>query len=250
LVHHTWNNERGDIDTHPMLAESWQWNDDSTSITLNLRDDVYWSDSIQVTAEDVVFCFDAYSHPDVQSRMYGIFTKFLTDENNHIIIDSVFKIENPYRLTINFLPGYAPSLFDLDLSVIPKHIFKDIDRKEYPAADFNFSPVTNGPFKLNKWERNEFISLTANKKSFLYDDEAVSEIIFKVVPDYNSRLTQLKNGEIDLLNEINPKDAVELKNISEIKIQNVEGREVEYVAWNNIDPELFRNGKTVPHKLF
>lgn len=250
LVYHTWNNERGDIDTHPMLANSWEWNDDSTSITLNLRDDVYWSDSIKVTAEDVVFSFDAYSHPDVQSRMYGLFTKFLTDEDNHIMIDSVFKIENPHRLTIKFLPGYASSLFEIDLPIIPKHIFEGIDRKEYSTAGFNNAPVTNGPFKLNKWERNEFISLTANKENFLYDNKGINEIIFKIVPDYNSRLTQLKSDEIDLLNEINPKDAEELKNNSNLVTQTVEGREVEYIAWNNIDPELAGKGKSVPHKLF
>ena len=62
-MQHEWNDKKGDMDTFPMLAKSWEWNNDSSSITLYLRDDVKWSDGQQFTANDVVFSFDVYSDP-------------------------------------------------------------------------------------------------------------------------------------------------------------------------------------------
>ena len=53
LVDFTWDDEKGNIKASPMLAESWQWSNDSSSITFKLRDDVYWSDGKKFNAEDV-----------------------------------------------------------------------------------------------------------------------------------------------------------------------------------------------------
>lgn len=84
LVQHDWNYQKGDMDTYPMLAKSWQWSSDSSSITLNLRDDVKWSDGQPFTANDVVFSFDLYSDPQIQSKLYGSFKNFYVDSLQHI----------------------------------------------------------------------------------------------------------------------------------------------------------------------
>ena len=77
LVEHEWNNVKGELDTFPMLAKTWEWNKDSSSIILYLRNDVIWSDGQQFTANDVVFSFDVYSDPMVQSKLYGTFKIFI-----------------------------------------------------------------------------------------------------------------------------------------------------------------------------
>ena len=59
-----------------MLAESWQINKDSNYITLNLRDNLYWSDGKPITVDDIIFSFDIYSDPKVNSRLYGLFDNF------------------------------------------------------------------------------------------------------------------------------------------------------------------------------
>jgi ABC-type transport system substrate-binding protein len=62
-----------------MIAESWQWSDDSSYIKFNLRDDIYWSDGEQLTTDDVIFSYDVYSDPEVQSRLFGTFDYFYSD---------------------------------------------------------------------------------------------------------------------------------------------------------------------------
>jgi peptide/nickel transport system substrate-binding protein len=68
LVQYEWNDAEGGLDASPMLAEKWEWADDSSSIILYLRRDVQWSDGRIFNAEDVVFSFDVYSDPKVESR--------------------------------------------------------------------------------------------------------------------------------------------------------------------------------------
>lgn len=246
-----WNENKGDVEAFPMLAEKWQWNSDSTSIDIYLRNDAKWSDGKTVSAYDVVYSFDIYSDQQVQSRFYGMFKNFYHFENGEVDLEKTFAVKDSFHLIINFLPDKVISLFDLAFPVIPKHIYENINRGEIQTAEINFNPVTNGAYKLKKWERNQFIILEANRECFLYDDEMIKEIIFKVTPDYNSALTQLKKGEIDFTEDIRPSDAKQLSNQKNLKLASVKGRQYDYVGWNNIDGKYFSETKKVkPHKFF
>ncbi len=246
-----WNENKGDVEAFPMLAEKWQWNSDSTSIDIYLRNDAKWSDGKTVSAYDVVYSFDIYSDQQVQSRFYGMFKNFYHFENGEVDLEKTFAVKDSFHLIINFLPDKVISLFDLAFPVIPKHIYENINRSEIQTAEINFNPITNGAYKLKKWERNQFIILEANRECFLYDDEMIKEIIFKVTPDYNSALTQLKKGEIDFTEDIRPSDAKQLSNQKNLKLASVKGRQYDYVGWNNIDGKYFSETKKVkPHKFF
>ena len=251
LIKHKWDWEKGDIESEPMLAKSWEWNNDSSAITLNLRDDVEWSDGVKFTTDDVVYSFDLYSDPVVQSYMYGGFENFYTDKNNHVLIDKTFEIFPPNKIVIKFKPGSTPTLFNIDFPIIPKHVFEKIDRKSIPNSDINFNPVTNGPFKLKRWEKNQYIILEKNPKSFLTTSKMIGELVFKVVPEYTSRINQLKTGELDLTEFIKTDDLDDLKKIESLNLENVKGREYDYIGWSNIDRNTFNtNNKIKPNFLF
>ncbi|MFA6597066.1 MAG: ABC transporter substrate-binding protein [Ignavibacteriaceae bacterium] len=251
LVKHSWDNKTGDLKTEPMLATSWEWNGDSSAITLDVRDDVKWSDGVPLTLDDVIFSFDVYSDPLVESYLYGSFKCFNTDKDEHIIASKTFEELSRTKLKITFAPGSVPSLYNLDFPIVPKHIFEKIPRKEFATAKENFAPVTSGPFTLEKWEKNQAIILKANPKSFLYKEGTINRIIFKVIPEYNARLTQLKNGEVDLAEYLKPENVSELKKLGTLNIASLKGREYDYLGWNNLDPALYKaNHKIVPNKFF
>lgn len=251
MIQHGWDEEKGEITSQPLLAKSWEWNSDTSSVTIDLRDDVKWSDGEKLTAEDVVFSFDIFSDPVINSKLFGSFQKFYTDTSGHILLDKSFEVLSPYKLVINFKPHIHPTLFNIDLQILPKHVLAKINRKDVATAEINFKPVSNGPYKLERWDKNQSIILKADSGSFLFHKGIIGKIIFKIVPDYNSRLTQLKKGEIDLTELIKPEDAPALKNDKNIVIVPVKGREYEYVGWNNIDPDAFNNKHVfVPNKFF
>jgi peptide/nickel transport system substrate-binding protein len=246
-----WNEQKGDVDAYPMLAEKWDWNSDSTSVELFLRKDLKWSDGKTISAYDVVYSFDIYSDPQVQSRFYGMFKNFYHFEDGRIDLEKTFSVVDSFHLKINFLPEKVISVFDLAFPVIPKHIYEKLKRSEIQTAEINFNPVTSGPYKLKKWERNQYIVLEANKNCYLYDKGMINQIIFKVVPDYNSVITQLKKGEVDLAEDIQPSDAKQLSLQKNLNISSVKGRQYDYIGWNNIDAKYFsEKGKIKPHKFF
>lgn len=246
-----WNEKKGDVEAFPMLADSWQWNSDSTSIDIYLRKDAKWSDGKTISAYDVIYSFDIYSDREVQSRFYGMFKNFYHNEFGEINAEKTFAVKDSFHLIINFLPDKVISLFDLAFPIIPKHIYEKLNRSKVQTAEINFNPVTSGPYKLKKWERNQFIILEADKNSFLYDDNMIGEVIFKIIPDYNSILTQLKKGEVDFAEDFRPSDAKQLSAQKNLKLASVKGRQYDYVGWNNIDGKYFFETKKIrPHKLF
>ncbi len=251
LVKYEWSDEKNDLIPSPMLAKNWEWNSDSTQITFYLRDDVYWSDGKKFTADDIIFSFDVYSDPAVQSKLYGTFSEFYTNDENHIDVEKTFEVSNAYKLSINFPADATPTLFDVEFPIIAKHAFEGIKRENFQTSEQNFKPITNGPFKLVKWERNQAVILAVNPSSYLYSFDSIKEIVFKIIPDYSARLTQLGKGEIDLMEDLKPEDAALVADDPNLRIETVKGREYDYIGWNNIDPQkLKENGEVVPHPLF
>ncbi|MCJ7554446.1 MAG: ABC transporter substrate-binding protein, partial [Ignavibacteriaceae bacterium] len=157
LLRINWNEIKGDLDVEPWLADSWEWSDDSLSLKFFLRDDVKWSDGIKVTAEDVAYSFDLYSNPQVQSKFYGTFEKLYLNEDLSVDMSKSIEVIDSFTVKINFIPNKNVKLTNVILPIIPKHIFEKYEYDEIPTADINFNPVTCGPYRLKKWERNEMI---------------------------------------------------------------------------------------------
>lgn len=251
LVKYTWDEKKGDLNAEPMIAKSWLWEKDSSAITLELREDINWSDGIKLTADDIMFSFDLYSDPLVQSYLYGTFKNFYCDKENHIDAAKTFQKISDYKLKINFIPKSLPTLYCLDFPIIPKHIFEKLDRKNIVNAEENFKPVSSGAFAFDKWEKNHVIVLKKNNSSYLKNEGNVERLYFKIVPEYTSRLAQLKKGEVDLIEDVKADDIKELNTAGTFTVVPVKGREYDYIGWNNLDPESFaKQKKIIPNKFF
>lgn len=251
LVQHRWDNSKSNIVSYPMAAESWSWNNDSTELTLQLRDDILWTDKEKFTTEDVIYSFDLYSDPAVNSRLLGTFDNFYTEDNQHIDINKSFEIISPTKIIMKFRPHSNPNLFDIGVPLLPKHILEKYKRSDLPTAEFNFKPVSNGPFKLKNWDRNSAIILTSDSTSFLYDKQNISELIFKIIPDYNSRISQLRSGEVDLLEDIKSEDANNFKKLKGFSVGPIKGRQYDFIGLSNIDNEEYNRTKIIrPHPIW
>ncbi len=246
-----WDYKTGDIVNYPRLAKSWKWNKDSTSVTIFLNKKAFWSDGKPVTANDVVFTYDLYSNPVVQSRYYGDFKNFFTDSTGHIILKKTFDIVNPHELIIHLKKNSIPNYNDLTHPILPEHIFGKINRKNLVTAEKDIKPVGSGPYMLDKWIKNQAIILKANKKSIFYVAGEPNELIFKIVPDYSTRLEQLRSGEVDFVPEVKADDLPSLLKEKFLIFGAVKGRDYDYIGWNNIDPKVYsRTKKFVPNKFF
>lgn len=246
LLDFRWNKDRGELDLYPMIAKSWQWSADSSHIKFYLRDDIYWSDGHQLTASDVVFSYDIFSDPQVQSRLSGTFDYLFTDTTGYVITEQSFKIISPFEFEMYFTEHSVPDLVKIVIPIIPEHIFSNVSRDQLSSHESSFNPVSSGAYKLKKWDKNQSIILEADSNSFLFTSGQAAELAFKVVPDYTSRILQLKRGDIDLVELVKVEDMSELKAAGNLTLVTLIGREYDYIGWSNVDP----NDPSIPHKLF
>ena len=250
LFEYHWDSTAGEIYPVPMIAEKWNWAPDSSSLDIQIRKGLKWSDGIDLTIDDIIHSFDIYSQPDAGSRMYGGFDKFFLTENGAVDPEKSFERLENGGLRIKFVPESKPTYYDLDFPILPYHYFKNISFDKISADSFNISPITSGPYKLKEWYRGQYIKLEADTNSYLITRESVRELIFKIVPDYSSRLNQLVTGEIDLMEDIKTADLQMLQSQNNLKSASVKGREYDYFGWNHLNPTAFRKGSEEPNKLF
>ena len=49
LIQTKWNKDKGEMEPFPLIAKSWVWSADSSSIKFFMRDGIYWSDGQKLT---------------------------------------------------------------------------------------------------------------------------------------------------------------------------------------------------------
>ena len=176
----------------PELAKRWESGANRRKITFTLRSDVYWSDGVPVTAEDVAFTFRQETNPALGWIL----------QSQKEMIDSVIVV-NDTIVTFYYSKYYPYQLTDANEGfIIPAHVLRNLPAEAWKTTLFNKTPVTNGPYRLKKWMRQQAIELEANPNYFRKGFPKIKHVLFKVVSDASVRLSQIKNGEIDILEEI------------------------------------------------
>ncbi len=211
------------VNFRPKLADRWEFGPDSLSVTFFLRRDVVWADDVPVTAEDVRFTWELQIDT-------------LVAWPNRTVKDRIRDVEliDDHTVKFHFTNRYLYQLMDAnDGVVLPKHILKDVPRDQFRASEFGRRPVGNGPFRLARWEPDQFIELERNP---LYYEEGLprlKSVVFRIVPEMMTLVTQLEAGEIDCLESL-PVDAVsDIKaNHPDIEIFTYMSRHQVFIAWN------------------
>ncbi|MFK7929104.1 MAG: ABC transporter substrate-binding protein, partial [Myxococcota bacterium] len=217
----------------PSLYQSWDWSEDSLSLTMTLNESFTWADGKPVTAEDVAFAYELVADKDVASPRLGYTDKFAAPP----------EVLAPNKIKFSWTePGdRITRLAEASAYHVPKHLLTDAERSGLRTHALTTAPVVDGPFVMTKREPNAYFTLEPNPK-FTGPDEMKAKlkiVRFEIIPEYQTRLLKLKKGEIDLADGIAVKDADELrKNNPELKIVSRGYRFMDYIAWNLNDPRF------------
>lgn len=212
----------------PHLAESWEASDDGLTWTFHLREDVAWHDGVPFTAEDVKFTLDAVLDPATGS----------SKRSNFLIINEVVVVD-PYTVEMRMNAPWAalPAFFGTRLLIAPKHLLDGQNLQE--TTEFNrFRPIGTGPFRMVRNEVANYIELEANPDYFRGAPH-VDRLFFKIVPDSNARLAQLRTGELDFVLLDYPQ-APSLRNVPGIRIES-DYRSLWYALHLNTKFEFFQD---------
>lgn len=167
----------------PDLAETWEISDDQLTYTFKLRQDAIWQDGEPVTAEDVKFTFDQIKNPKTNTPISGEFN-----------VIKLVEATAEYEIKMTLYKPFPPLLDKLKIGIVPVHL---LHGEDFNTTKFNQYPIGNGPFKIKKWDANHVITLERNEE-YYGPSPNLDEIVFTTVPDANTRILQLKTGEIDL----------------------------------------------------
>jgi len=84
----------------PNIAESYSFSDDGLTMTINLRKGIKWSDGVDFTADDVMYCFD---YEIANTELNPAFAAWLTVEGEPV---TATKIDD-YTVQLNFPAPYG-----------------------------------------------------------------------------------------------------------------------------------------------
>ncbi len=216
----------------PELAKSWDFSRDGKVITFHLRSRIMWSDGVPLTSRDVVFTHRAETNP----KLGWIFQSEKTQ------IDSVVA-PNDSTVRFYFARRYPDQLTDANEGfILPEHILGGLSAEAWQKSRFNRFPVTAGAYLLLKWVSQQSIQLVANPTYFRTGFPKIRHVIFKIVPDESVRLSQILNGEIDILEGISVRRVARLRKRPNISIEHFSDMAYGFLGWNLRNP-LFRSGR-------
>ncbi|MFS0821712.1 ABC transporter substrate-binding protein [Bacillus sp. 1P02SD] len=155
------------------LATHYEVSEDGKVWTVNLRDDVKFSDGQPLTADDVVFTFDTAANAGS-----------VVDLN---VLDKVEKVDD---YTVTFTLKEPQSTFVNTLigtGIVPKHAY---------GADYAENPIGSGPFQLVQWDKGQQVIVEANPE--YYDKQPYFKKITFLFLSEDASFAAAQAGEVDL----------------------------------------------------
>ena len=212
------------ITYHPYLAKSWELDEAQTTLTYRLREDIYWEDGKRVTADDVLFSYGLYRDPVVASPRLGYIDR-VKDWTAPDPFTVVFRFKEPYLKIVQQA--------HTGLGIVPKHLLEKADRRTIRGNPFNSKPVGTGPFRLKGWKKNQEVILEAVPGCKLTKPPYLKRVIFRIIPEYTTRLAELETGKVDAMEGLLHHDIARLKREHpEIRFYDRGYRFLDYIAWN------------------
>lgn len=188
------------------LAESWDVSEDGTVFTFKLREGVTWHDGEPFTADDVRFTFERILNPESGARLHS---NFLVIEGGPEYAageaDTVSGIEVLSDHEIQFTLSEPSAIFLVDLAItnghtiLPEHVVSEIAPADFATSEYaTRRPYPGlGPYVFENYETDQFFELSANPNYFRGEPN-IKRIRVLTIPDNNTRLVALENGEIDI----------------------------------------------------
>lgn len=167
---------------------------DGKTITYHLRHGVRWSDGTPFEAADVTYSVAVAKN--VQNNL------FVHDPWDRLVsavapnADTVvFRMKEPYA---TFIADYFST--QSNSCILPKHILGP--GTLINDAPYNALPVGIGPFRYAAYHRGDDVEMEANPY-YWRGKPKLRKIVYKIIPDDNTLMTQLQTGELDLWDLIN-----------------------------------------------
>lgn len=212
-----------DLEAAPALAESWEL--DENGVTFRLRNDLVWHDGQPVTADDVLFTFELAQNEETASLLQSA---YLAQVQSATVLD-------PQTIRFDFTTPHSQPLQAFWWAPLPRHILQDVPPAQLAQHEFGRQPVGNGPFRFVSWDPGQQVIFEANADypQALGGRPMLDRVVFRVVPEATTRLTEVLTGAIDVNYTLQPDEAQQVETQSGVRLISFPGRAFLYIGWNN-----------------
>lgn len=175
------------------LAEDVVVSEEGTVYTYTLREGITFHDGRPLTAADVVFSYNLYAAQE-DFPFLPVYTEYFDDV--------AAPDEKTVVLTLSqAIPNIESQL--IFLYVLPAHIWSEAAN---PAEFENTAMIGSGPFKMNDYRQNEFVTLDAVKDHYLQGPK-IDGAVFQTFDNQDALVQALRTGQVDMIVEM-PNTAV------------------------------------------
>jgi peptide/nickel transport system substrate-binding protein len=238
---------RSDFRLEPSLAVRWESDKAGRVYTIHLRRGVRFSNNTPFTADDVIFTWQVLTDPNIQCAMAG-----QVETNGRF--PSMTKIDD-YTVRLTFQQPVGMGLRMLDsVPILPKNVLL----KPYQEGRLEkaWGPTVNpaevvglGPFRLKEYQRGSRVVLERNPYYWKTDSSGqtlpyLNSVTYLIIPDLNSEALQFRQGELDLVNALNPENYAMLRRSSvNYTLRDLgPGLAMEFI-WFNLNQGRSKSGK-------
>ncbi|MBQ6336870.1 MAG: peptide ABC transporter substrate-binding protein, partial [Ruminococcus sp.] len=222
------------------LVEGVENEDGTVTYTYTLRDGLKWSDGKDVTANDYVFAWQRAASLDLAAD-YGYMFEVIDGYADIVDVDDEGNAKNPDAKlnvkavddkTIEVTLANAVSYWN-ELLAFPVYfpVREDVVAKDSWATDPS-TYVCNGMYTLDSWEHNSLITLKKNPNHPDAAEVTMDTIQFYLSDDANNQLSNFKNGEWLLIDDVPTNEIASLKTEYPDEFFNVGQIGTYYVCWN------------------
>ena len=259
-------NANGDLEIVPECAEELTEpvvNEDGTvTYTYTLKDGLKWSDGKDLTAQDFVYSWNRAAGPALAADYNNMFevikgydemwestpTGEKDADGNDVLefvnpdaklavtavddktIEVVLKNEIPYWNELLAFPAFLP-------------VREDVVANETWATDPS-TYVCNGPYTITDWKHSSVITLSKNANYYDADAITMPVINFFLSDDSNNMLTNFKNGDWTMIDDVPTNEIASLKNDYPDAFKVTGQLGTYYVCWN-INEQILPEGSTL-----
>lgn len=167
----------------PNLAEKFELVDPQT-IVFTLRNNVKFHDGTPMTIEDVLFTFDRIRSEETGSPAASYYSQ----------VESVKALDDKhveFKLSVPMASSILPNFAGVNSSIISKKFIES-------GANMQLQTNGTGPFALEEYIAGDHITLVKNSNYFVPKLPYLDTVKFVIIPEEVSRVSALRNGDVDL----------------------------------------------------
>ena len=219
------------------LPEGVENEDGTVTYTYTLRDGLKWSDGQDLTAGDFAFAWKRAASTALGAD-YGYMFEVIKGYPDELAVEATD--DKTLVVTLNNAVAYWNELLSFP-TYFP--VREDVVANEGWATDPS-TYVSNGAYTMTGWTHNSVITLTKNDNYWNADAITMKELNFSLCDDANTMLSNFKNGEWLLIDDVptNEIPALKTEYPDEFKVAGQIG--TYYVCWN-INEEILPAGNTL-----